>query len=45
MIAGVIFNNVENGKILGPHALMCAHAFGDTRIPSRWYGRVHHKAG
>ena len=32
----VIFNNVENEKILGPHAL-CVHAFGDTPIPSRLY--------
>ena len=39
MIAGVKFNNIENGKILRPHALMCAHALGDTPIPSRWYER------
>ena len=36
-IAGLyLINNVKNGKILEPHAL------GDTPIPSRGYGRVHH---
>ena len=26
----VVLNDNENGKRLGPHALLCAHALGDT---------------
>ena len=37
--SGVIFNNVENGKILWPHALC---VLMDTSIPSRGYKRVHY---
>ena len=33
--SGVVLNDNENGKMLGPHAL------GDTSIRSRGYGRVH----
>ena len=33
--SGVVLNNNENGKMLGPHALLCVHALGDTSIPSR----------
>ena len=40
--SGVVLNNNENGKILGPHALLCAHTLGDTPIPSRWYEPVHY---
>ena len=38
----VVLKDNENGKILGPPALMCAHALVDTPIPSRWYGSVHY---
>ena len=28
--SGVVLFDNENGKMLGPHALLCAHASGDT---------------
>jgi len=33
--SGVELNDNENGKMLGPHALLCAHALGDTPYPLR----------
>ena len=33
--SGIILNDSENGKMLGSHALLCAHAWGDTPYPSR----------
>ena len=32
--SGVVLNDNENGKILGPHALLGGHALGDTLYPS-----------
>ena len=31
----VVWNDNENGKMLGLHALLCVHALEDTHIPSR----------
>ena len=31
----VVLKENKNGKMLGSHALLCAHALGDTPIPSR----------
>ena len=31
--SGVVLNDNENGKMLGPHVLVCAHALGDTPLP------------
>ena len=31
----VVLNDNENGKMLGPHALLCAQALGNTPYPSR----------
>ena len=36
----VALNDNENEKMLGPHALLCAHASGDTPSSSIYYGRV-----
>ena len=33
--SGVVLNDKENGKMLGPHALLYAHASGDTPYPSK----------
>ena len=32
-------------EIFGTSCIMCAHALGDTSIPSRGYGRIHPRAG
>ena len=37
----VVLNDNQNGKKFGTSCIMCAHALGDTPIPSRGYGRVH----
>ena len=44
-VSGVLLNYNENGKMLGPHKLFCAHASLDTLIPSREYGRIHYEVG
>ena len=31
---GVVLNDNENGKMLGSHVFLCAHALGDTPHPS-----------
>ena len=31
--SGVVVYDNENGKVLGPHALLCVHALGDTPSP------------
>ena len=31
----VVLNDNENRKMLGPHALLYAHALGDTPYPSQ----------
>ena len=31
----VVLNDNENGKMLGPNALLCAHVSGDTPYSSR----------
>ena len=36
----VALNDNENEKMLGPHALLCAHAIGDTPSSSIYYGHV-----
>ena len=41
----VVLNNNENEKMLGSHALLCAHASRDTPHHSRQYGRVRYEAG
>ena len=33
--SGVVLNDNENEKMLGLHALLCAHALGDTPYPSQ----------
>ena len=33
--SGVVLNDNTNGKMLGPHASLCAYALGDTPYPSR----------
>ena len=40
--SGVVLNDNENTKILGPHALCVLMHWEDTLIPSRGYERVHH---
>ena len=37
----VIFNNVENGKLLEPMHYVWSY-IGGYPIPSQGYGRVHH---
>ena len=44
MIAG-LYSLMIKVEILGTSCIMCAHAFGDTPIPSRGYGRVHPMTG
>ena len=31
--SGVVVYDNENGKMLGPHALLCVYALGDTPSP------------
>ena len=33
--SGVILNDNVNGKMLGPHALLCTHTLWDTPSPSQ----------
>ena len=42
--SGVVLNDNENEKNLGPHALLCSHALGDTPTSSWQYECVLYEA-
>ena len=40
----VVVHDNENGKMWGPHSLLCVHASGDTPSPFTIVQSVHYEA-